>query len=181
MVGAELRTMELWGKIKTLGMAAASIKGWLYMLSASPAVMTAYFGFFENLPWSYTIALSTLALSGGIIVVSGGIYIFESTTNHFTTRKNQNRIARDLKELMDEGYTRTDTVTVAGIWSGTNDPNSLQMKLCFRRTKMAINNGDITGAKRLNPRGKANRNTSVSLVGVKIFFIKRGICVEEDF
>lgn len=168
------------GWIKDIGVAMASAKGWAYAVSLVPTALVFGAGLFEGRPWSEIIVLVTIALVAGLLLVGLALTLWERTTSYFATRKDQRRIAQDIVDYMDEGFTEIDTSTAAALWAGTNDPTVLQFKLKFRRIKMAINKQEITGATKLSSKGKAFIKTNVPTESLKQYFLSRNIISEKD-
>lgn len=158
-----------------------SVQGWLFMLSLVPAALVNFTGWWEKLSWTQCITYTTVALAAGLAIVALGLVIWDRATSHFTRRQEQRRVAEDLKDYTDSGFAEIDTHTAGALWAGTNDPGSLQFKLRFRRIKMAIMNGEIVGATRLNEGGKPNIRTNIPTAALRDYFLKRGIIAQKDW
>ena len=171
--------------LKTVGIFFATLKGWLYLAGVAPAIAVAVLGFIEPLPWSQRVSFVTVTLAAGLFVVYFGIGIWEKSTNYFTTRAEQRRIAGELQGLIEDQVTEVDTGTVAAIWAGTGDPNSIVRHLRFRRIKAAIGAGEIRNTvqkppKDTKPAKVANMYTWIPIDELKRYFIKRRIISKKD-
>lgn len=170
----------MWDKIRAIGIFFTTLKGWAYALSIGPTIGALISGVFEDRPWSEIILISMITLAVGLLAVYYVLLIWDRTTNYFITRKQQKRIARDLKVLLDDNFKTIDTSTAAAIWSGTLDEKSVTQRLCFRRIKGAINRKEIKNPRRLNKNGKAYIKTAFPLDELTRFFVERGIILERD-
>ena len=171
--------------LKNVGVFFATLKGWLYLVGVAPAIVVTILGFIEPLSWSLRISVMTITLAAGLLVVYFGIGIWEKSTNHFTTRREQKRIASELQGLIEDQVTEVDTGSVAAIWAGTLDANNIVRHLRFRRIKAAINNGEIRNTFQRPPIGKrpakgANMYTWIPIEELRRYFIERHIISEKD-
>ena len=165
-----------------IGLWFASLKGWGIALAVAPSIIAVIGGLFEGLPWAATVAYFTLALAGGLALVFFGMLVLEGAANYLTGRKEQKRIAEQIKALQSEGYHQIDTGTAAAIWAGTREEGNLWRHLRFRMIKAAITTGDIPGAliggQPLT--GGANIHTWMPLDRLVEYFISRGILNRKD-
>jgi hypothetical protein len=165
----------MWKPVRSVGLAFASVKGWLFAVSLMPAVLTYLLGFYEGLPWAAIAAYSTAALALGVWLAWGFLKLYEAAAGHFTAWATRSRINSQLREYVDAGETMVDTPTAAAIWAGTLDADNIQRHLYFRMIKLAIAHGVIKNAQFKDGIRKVNMYTKIPLEEFIKFLQLKGV------
>lgn len=151
------------------------------MGSLIPSAIVWLSGYWERLLWSERITLIMVTLAVGVNLVAAGIYIWEKSSNFFTTRREQKRIAIELGGLAADGVKELDTASIAALWAGTRADEDITRHMRFRRIKSAIDNNQVKNAIYKNGKPPANIHTWVPIDDLKEYFLRVGIIVQKDW
>lgn len=129
--------------IKTVGTWLQSLRGWIFGLAALPTVIALLTSWLEPLSWTHRLVAVLAVLALSLNIACAAIVLFRLSSNYFASRKEQQRIAAQLNEVIASGVSDLDTPTIAAIWSGSRDDGNVFRHLKFRTLKAAMRSGDI--------------------------------------
>lgn len=135
-----------------------------------PTVATFVAGVLEGLPWSHRIALLTAVLASGAVLAYHTLGAYERISGWWGTRKEGERLARQLEELIGVGHTHLRIGEIASMWSGEG-ATTYQQNICLRRLKQGAQQDMIT----FEPPSKdgPNKHSKADLRDCVAFFRER--------
>ena len=167
--------MAAWKRLQSIGLFFQSLKGWLAILTISPAFVASILAF-EDRPWSEIVAITVVVLAASAVVVFYGICLVEKGSSYLTNKREQKRISEMLNVISDSGISELDTGTAAAIWAGTREDGNVIRHLRFRQIKAIIAKGEIKNTTTKGGSGQGpNIYTWMPLDELKDYFRRQGI------
>jgi hypothetical protein len=167
--------MRILSALRTLGVAAQSIKGWMAIASIAPSIFATALGVVEGKPWSELALLAMSGLALGMIVTFYAIRLYQEAQSHLTGRRDRKRIADTLQAMRDSGDVDIDTPTIAAIWAGTREEGNLMRHVRFRQVKALIRSGKLRNPMQRGAGNGPNIHTWVTLDELERCFRSIGV------
>jgi hypothetical protein len=156
---------------ESIGKYLNSARGWIWIVATvGPTVATFVAGVLEGLPWSHRIVLVTAALASGAVLAYHTLGAYERISGWWGTRKEGERLACQLEELIGVGHAHLRIGEIAQMWSG-EAATEYQQNVCLRRLKQGAQEGMI----KFEPPAKdgPNKNSKADLRDCVTFFRER--------
>jgi hypothetical protein len=132
--------MRIFAQLRSVGLAIASIKGWvLFFVSVVPAVMAGIGGYLDGMPWYWLMALIP-AVAGSFLWLMLGVF---AAWNWLMNWRELNQAAADLMMVKEAGHTVLPIAAVSDVWPGRN-ADKWRLNHHLRSLKRAADIGWLT-------------------------------------
>jgi hypothetical protein len=172
-------TSTMFNTIKIVGGWLQSLRGWIFAFTAAPTVIALVTSWLEPLSWTHRLLVVLAVLALSLNIACAAIVLFRLSSDYFASRKEQQRIAAQLNEVIASGVSNLDTPTVAAIWSGSREEANVFRHLKFRTLKAAMRSGDVKWVKRPDE-SKPSIKSSIKVSDLVAYFIQKGVLDQAD-
>ena len=165
--------------IRIVGGWLQSLRGWIFAFTAAPAVIALVTSWLEPLSWTHRLLVVLAVLALSLNIACAAIVLFRLSSNYFASRKEQERIAAQINEVIASGVSDLDTATIAAIWSGSREEANVFRHLKFRTLKAAMRSGDVKWVKRPDE-SKPSIRSNVKVSDLVSYFVQKGVLEQSD-
>jgi hypothetical protein len=169
-------------QMRSAGLLVNALRGvFLGLCAVIPLAFVWLAGMVAGLAWPAKFPDMMMALGGGIAAAYVAVAVVAHATGGGAARREQLRIAKELRTYRRAGNDHIDLDTLAAIWSGSGDPGDYQRNLKFEQLKAAVDAGRIANPKYLHPQNKhAYIATQAPLDELEKLLIDEGVIRRED-